>query len=127
MQIKADEITRIIEQQIRDFAGQVDVKETGTVISVGDGIARVYGLENVMYNELLVFPRDLYGVALNLEEDSVGVMLLGETILVKEGQTVSRGQEIAEMGNSDTDSVKLHFEIRQQGKPVDPTKYLPSR
>ncbi len=94
MQIKADEITRIIEQQIRDFGGQVDVRETGMVISVGDGIARVYGLENVMYNELLVFPRDIYGVALNLEEDSVGVMLLGETDRVKEGDTVKRTREI---------------------------------
>lgn len=94
MQIKADEITRIIEQQIRDFGGQVDVRETGTVISVGDGIARVYGLENVMYNELLVFPRDIYGVALNLEEDSVGVMLLGETDRVKEGDIVNRTREI---------------------------------
>ncbi|RFT16191.1 MAG: ATP synthase alpha chain [Candidatus Saccharicenans subterraneus] len=94
MQIKADEITRIIEQQIRDFGGQVDVRETGTVISVGDGIARVYGLENVMYNELLVFPRDIYGVALNLEEDSVGVMLLGETDRVKEGDIVKRTREI---------------------------------
>ncbi|MDI6848453.1 MAG: F0F1 ATP synthase subunit alpha [Candidatus Saccharicenans sp.] len=94
MQIKADEITRIIEQQIRDFGGQVDVRETGTVISVGDGIARVYGLENVMYNELLIFPRDIYGVALNLEEDSVGVMLLGETDRVKEGDIVKRTREI---------------------------------
>lgn len=94
MQIKADEITRIIEQQIREFSGGVDIKETGTVISVGDGIARVYGLENVMYNELLAFPRNIYGVALNLEEDSVGVMLLGETNLVKEGDIVKRTKEI---------------------------------
>lgn len=94
MQIKADEITRIIEQQIKEFSGGVDIKETGTVISVGDGIARVYGLENVMYNELVVFPRGVYGVALNLEEDSVGVMLLGETNLVKEGDVVKRTKEI---------------------------------
>jgi len=94
MQIKADEITRIIEQQIKEFSGGVDIKETGTVISVGDGIARVYGLENVMYNELLTFPRNVYGVALNLEEDSVGVMLLGETNLVKEGDVVKRTKEI---------------------------------
>jgi len=94
MELKADEITRIIEQQIKEFAGGVDVKETGTVITVGDGIARVYGLENVMYNELLSFPRDVYGVALNLEEDSVGVMLLGETNLVKEGDVVRRTKEI---------------------------------
>ncbi len=94
MQLKADEITRIIEQQIKEFAGGIDVKETGTVISAGDGIARVYGLENVMYNELLIFPRGIYGVALNLEEDSVGVMLLGETSLVKEGDIVKRTKEI---------------------------------
>ncbi len=94
MQLKADEITRIIEQQIRESGELVDIKETGTVVSVGDGIARVYGLENVMYNELLVFPRDIYGVALNLEEDSVGVMLLGETNLVKEGDKVRRTKEI---------------------------------
>ncbi|MDY0231581.1 MAG: F0F1 ATP synthase subunit alpha, partial [Candidatus Saccharicenans sp.] len=62
MQLKADEITRIIEQQIRDFAGKIDIRETGTVISVGDGIARVYGLENVMYNELISFPNNVYGV-----------------------------------------------------------------
>ena len=94
MQLKADEITRIIEQQIRDFAGKIDIRETGTVISVGDGIARVYGLENVMYNELISFPNNVYGVALNLEEDSVGVMLLGETDLVKEGDIVKRTSEI---------------------------------
>ncbi len=94
MPLKADEITRIIEQQIRDFAGQIDIREVGTVISVGDGIARVYGLENVMYNELVSFPNDVYGVALNLEEDSVGVMLLGETDLVKEGDMVKRTREI---------------------------------
>jgi len=94
MQLKADEITRIIEQQIKEFSGGLDIRETGTVISVGDGIARVYGLENVMYNELLVFPRGIYGVALNLEEDSVGVMLLGETTSVKEGDLVKRTSEI---------------------------------
>lgn len=94
MQLKADEITRIIEQQIKEFSGGLDIRETGTVISVGDGIARVYGLENVMYNELLVFPRGVYGVALNLEEDSVGVMLLGETTSVKEGDLVKRTSEI---------------------------------
>ncbi|MDD8021270.1 MAG: F0F1 ATP synthase subunit alpha [Acidobacteriota bacterium] len=97
MEIKAEEITRIIEQQIKDFSGSVDIKETGTVISVGDGIARVYGLENVMYNELLTFERDVYGLALNLEEDSVGVMLLGETKLVKEGDVVKRTRRILQV------------------------------
>jgi F-type H+-transporting ATPase subunit alpha len=94
MQLKAAEITRIIEQQIKDFAGTIDIQETGTVVSVGDGIARIYGLENVMYNELISFPNNIYSVALNLEEDSVGVMLLGETDLVKEGDIVKRTREI---------------------------------
>jgi len=98
MEIKAEEITRIIEQQIKDFSGSVDIKETGTVISVGDGIARVYGLENAMYNELLNFRKQMsYGLALNLEEDSVGVMLLGETKLVKEGDIVKRTGRILQV------------------------------
>ncbi len=97
MEIKADEITRIIEQQIKDFSGSVDIKETGTVISVGDGIARVYGLEHAMYNELLIFENSVYGLALNLEEDSVGVMLLGETRLVKEGDIVKRSRRILQV------------------------------
>jgi F-type H+-transporting ATPase subunit alpha len=97
MEIKAEEITRIIEQQIKDFSGSVDIKETGTVISVGDGIARVYGLENAMYNELLTFENNVYGLALNLEEDSVGVMLLGETKLVKEGDIVKRTGRILQV------------------------------
>ncbi|NMC66079.1 MAG: F0F1 ATP synthase subunit alpha [Acidobacteria bacterium] len=97
MEIKAEEITRIIEQQIKDFSCSVDIKETGTVISVGDGIARVYGLENAMYNELLTFENNVYGLALNLEEDSVGVMLLGETKLVKEGDIVKRTGRILQV------------------------------
>ena len=97
MQIKAEEITRIIEQQIKDFSGGVDIKETGTVISVGDGIARIYGLENAMYNELLIFENNVYGLALNLEEDLVGAMLLGETRLVKEGDIVRRSKRILEV------------------------------
>ncbi|MBP6059615.1 MAG: F0F1 ATP synthase subunit alpha, partial [Candidatus Saccharicenans sp.] len=97
MEIKAEEITRIIEQQIKDFSGGVDIKETGTVISVGDGIARVYGLENAMYNELLIFENNVYGLALNLEEDLVGAMLLGETKLVKEGDIVRRSKRILEV------------------------------
>lgn len=97
MEIKAEEITRIIEQQIKDFSGSVDIKETGTVISVGDGIARVYGLENAMYNELLTFENNVSGLALNLEEDSVGVMLLGETKLVKEGDIVKRTGRILQV------------------------------
>ncbi len=97
MEIKADEITKIIQRQIEDYETEVDIRETGIVTSVGDGIARVYGLDRVMYNELLAFPRDVYGLALNLEEDSVGVVLLGESHLVKEGDLVKRTHRIIQV------------------------------
>jgi len=78
MEIKADEITKIIREQIEEYRGGVDVSEVGNVISVGDGIARVYGLEKAMAGELLEFPRGVMGLALNLEESQVGVVLLGD-------------------------------------------------
>jgi len=85
MNIKADEITKIIQQHIEGYEASVDIREVGTVTSVGDGIARIYGLDRVMYNELLEFPRGLFGLALNLEEEDVGAVLLGESHLVREG------------------------------------------
>jgi F-type H+-transporting ATPase subunit alpha len=97
MEIKADEITRIIQKQIEGYDTGVDIKEIGTVISVGDGIARVYGLDRAMYNELLEFPRGVFGMALNLEEDNVGVVLLGESHLVQEGDLVKRTHRIMEV------------------------------
>jgi len=97
MEIRADEITRIISRQIEGFEAGIDIQEIGTVISVGDGIARIYGLDRVMYNELLVFPREVYGIALNLEEDSVGAVLLGESHLVKEGDLVKRTRRIMQV------------------------------
>ena len=95
--IKADEISKIIQRQIEGYETKVDIKEIGTVISVGDGIARVHGLDSVMYNELLEFPRGVFGIALNLEEDSVGVVLLGESYLVKEADLVKRTHRIMEV------------------------------
>ena len=97
MGIKADEISKIIQSHIEGFDSEVDIREVGTVISVGDGIARVYGLDRVMYNELLEFPRDVIGLALNLEEDSVGVVLFGEGHLIKEGDVVKRTRRIMEV------------------------------
>lgn len=97
MEIRADEITRIITRQIEGYEAGIDIQEVGTVISVGDGIARIHGLERVMYNELLIFPRDVYGIALNLEEDSVGAVLLGETHLIKEGDIVKRTKRIMQV------------------------------
>jgi len=97
MDIKADEITRIIQQQIEGYEAEIDIREVGTVTSVGDGIARIHGLDRVMYNELLEFPREVFGLALNLEEDSVGAVLLGESHLVKEGDLVRRSHRIMQV------------------------------
>ena len=77
-QIRADEITTLLRQEIENYEGAIDVSETGSVISVGDGIARIHGLEKVMAGELIEFPHDVAGIAMNLEEDQVGAVLLGE-------------------------------------------------
>ena len=90
MQIKSDEITEILKRQLAGYEKAIDVAEVGTVLSVGDGIARVYGLDKAMAGELLDFGHDIFGLALNLEEDNVGVVLLGESYEVKEGQEVRR-------------------------------------
>jgi F-type H+/Na+-transporting ATPase subunit alpha len=95
MEIKAEEISKIIRAQIEDYESNVVVSEVGTVISVGDGIARVHGLEKVMSGELLEFPHGISGLALNLEEDQVGSVLLGEAAEIKEGDLVKRTKRIA--------------------------------
>src|SRR5438067_9187575 len=92
--LKAEEITEIIRQQLSGIGRGVDVSEVGTVVSVGDGIARVYGLDRVMAGELVQFPHDIAGLALNLEEDNVGVVLLGEASEIKEGDEVKRTGKI---------------------------------
>jgi len=89
-QIKADEISKILREQIANYEQAVSVDEVGSVISVGDGIARVYGLEKAMYGEMLAFPHDVFGIAMNLEEEEVGVVLLGESSELKEGDSVRR-------------------------------------
>ncbi len=97
MQIKAEEISQIIKDQIAGYTKDVDLKETGTVLSVGDGIARVYGVENCQAMELLEFPGNIYGLALNLEEDNVGCAILGSVRDIKEGDVVKRTGRIAEV------------------------------
>jgi len=92
--IRADEITKILRAQIANYDQSVAVDEVGTVISVGDGIARVHGLEKVMAGEMLEFPHDVFGIALNLEEDQVGTVLLGEYTAIEEGDTVKRTRAI---------------------------------
>jgi F-type H+-transporting ATPase subunit alpha len=97
MQIKAEEISQIIKDQISEYETKVDLDETGTVISVGDGIARVYGVQNCMAMELLEFPGGIMGLALNLEEDNVGCAVLGDVTGIKEGDIVKRTGRIAEV------------------------------
>ena len=92
--IKADEISKILREQIANYEQTVAVEEVGSVISVGDGIARVHGLEKVMFGEMIAFPHNVFGIALNLEEDQVGAVLLGEYNEVKEGDTVKRTNTI---------------------------------
>jgi F-type H+-transporting ATPase subunit alpha len=97
MPIRADEISEIIEKQIKDYDKKVEVSETGVVLSVGDGIARLYGLEKAMAGELLEFPDGVMGMVLNLEEDNVGTALLGEDRYVKEGDVVKRTGRIVQV------------------------------
>jgi len=116
MEIRASEISEILKQQIKNFDGRVEVRETGTVLSTGDGIARIYGLANAAAGELLQFPHDLYGMVLNLEEDNVGAAIFGEAHLVTEGAEVRRTGRIAE--------VPVGAELRGRvvnalGQPID--------
>src|SRR5512136_1479533 len=97
MEIKADEISRIIEQKISGFEREIDLRETGIVISIGDGIARIYGLENSMAGELLEFPHNITGMVLNLEEDNIGAVVFGEDYKIKEGDLVKRTSRIAQV------------------------------
>src|SRR5271170_3489348 len=89
-QIRADEISRVLREEIENYEKVVNVSETGSVISVGDGIARIYGLENVMAGELIEFAGGVSGIALNLEEDQVGAVMLGDYTNIKEGDEVKR-------------------------------------
>jgi len=94
MQIKVEEISELIKQKIEGFKLDFNKDETGIVISIGDGIAQIYGLENVMYNELIEFPGDIFGIALNLEEGNIGAVVLGEAYKIKEGDIVRRTKRI---------------------------------
>ena len=96
-QIRPEEITSILEQEISSFEHEMKMEDRGVVLQVGDGIARVFGLENCIYNEMLEFPNGVMGMALNLEEESVGVVLLGDTTLVKEGDPVKRTGRVLEV------------------------------
>jgi F-type H+/Na+-transporting ATPase subunit alpha len=97
MEIRPEEITSILKKQIEQFESEINIEEVGEVLQIGDGIARVYGLENVMAMELVEFPNNVFGMALNLEEDNVGVVLFGEDSKIKEGDIVKRTQRIIEV------------------------------
>src|SRR5437773_1313125 len=116
MQIKADEITQLIRQQIENYESKVAVDEVGTVITLGDGIARVHGLEKVMAGELLAFPHNLAGIAMNLEEDQVGVVLLGEYTEIKEGDEVKRTGRIMSVPVGDGMVGRV---VNSLGQPID--------
>jgi F-type H+-transporting ATPase subunit alpha len=116
MQIKAEEISKIIRDQIGNYAVDVDVAEVGTVVSVGDGIARIHGVERAMAGEMLEFPNGLFGIALNLEEESVGAVLLGRSTLIKEGDIVKRTGRIISVPVGDE---MLGRVVNSLGQPID--------
>ena len=116
MSINVAEISRIIQGEIENYGKEVDVQETGTVLMVGDGIARVHGLDKAMAGELLDFPHGVRGMVLNLEEDNVGVALLGDDILIKEGDTVKRTGSIVEVPVGES---LLGRVVNSQGVAID--------
>ncbi|MBI5057279.1 MAG: F0F1 ATP synthase subunit alpha [Nitrospirae bacterium] len=115
-ELKADEISELIKKQITDFEKRVDVSEVGTVIKVGDGIAKIYGLDKCMASELLEFPNNVFGMALNLETDSVGAVLFGEDTLIKEGDIVKRTGKIMSVPVGEA---LLGRVVNAIGQPID--------
>jgi F-type H+/Na+-transporting ATPase subunit alpha len=115
-EIRPDEVSAILRKQLAGFENETDVYEVGTVLTVGDGIARVYGLSQVMASELIEFPNNVAGMVLNLEEDSVGCVLFGESSLIKEGDTVKRTKRVASFPVGDK---LLGRVVNPLGEPVD--------
>jgi len=115
-EVRPDEISAILRRQLSGFESEVDIYDVGTVLQVGDGIARVYGLSKVMASELVEFPNEVFGMVLNLEEDSVGCVLFGESKLVKEGDTVKRTKRVASVPVGEN---MLGRVVNPLGIPVD--------
>ncbi len=124
MNIKAEEISKIIRDQIGSYAVDVDVAEVGTIVSVGDGIARVHGVERTMAGEMLEFPHGVFGIALNLEEESVGAVLLGDYTEIKEGDTVKRTNRIISVPVGEEMVGRV---VNALGQPVDGKGPITSR
>jgi F-type H+-transporting ATPase subunit alpha len=128
MKINANEISALIKEQIKNYHHEVESSDVGVVVTVGDGIAVVYGLDQAMLGELLLFPHGIYGMVMNLETDQVGVVLLGDDSLIKEGDTVKRTKEVMEVPVGDE---MLGRVVNALGQPIDglgeikSTKYRP--
>tara|TARA_X000000950_G_scaffold39277_1_gene42102 strand:- start:17803 stop:19326 length:1524 start_codon:yes stop_codon:yes gene_type:complete len=116
MEIKTDQLTKLLREQIEKFDGSVDILEVGEVLEVGDGVARVSGLENVMSSELVELPNGVFGMALNLEEDNVGLVLFGESRLVKEGDLAKRTGRVVEVPVGEA---MLGRVVNPLGQPID--------
>ncbi|MCK6598755.1 MAG: F0F1 ATP synthase subunit alpha, partial [Bdellovibrionaceae bacterium] len=115
-QIRADEISRVLKEQINQYSKKIEVSEAGSVLSVGDGVARVYGLENVQAGEMVEFSSGVQGMVLNLEEGYVGVVIFGEDRSIKEGDTVKRTKKIVEVPVGEA---LLGRVVDALGKPID--------
>jgi F-type H+-transporting ATPase subunit alpha len=127
-EVRPDEISAILRKQLSGYESEADIYDVGTVLQVGDGIARVYGLSKVMASELVEFPNDVFGMVLNLEEDSVGCVLFGESSLVMEGDTVKRTKRVTSIpvGEEMLGRVVNPIGIPIDGKgPINTEKYLP--
>lgn len=116
MNIKPEEITSIIKKEIEGYENKIETVDSGTIIQIGDGIARVYGLDNCMQGELLKFPNDVYGMALNLEQDNVGCVLLGSEVGIKEGDVVKRTNMVVEVPVGDELIGRV---VNALGQPID--------
>lgn len=127
MKINTNEISALIKEQIKDYSHQIDSVDVGSVVTIGDGIAIVYGLDNAMLSELVIFPHDIYGMVMNLEEDHVGVVLLGDSNLIKEGDIVKRTKRVMQTPVGDA---LLGRVVNALAQPIDglgPIKTIKTR
>lgn len=116
MNLRPEEISSVIKEQIKRYSSEITVSDVGTVIQVADGIARVHGLEKAMQGELLEFPGEVYGMVLNLEEDNVGAVLLGDTTSIREGDLVKTTGRVVEVPVGDA---MLGRVVNALGQPID--------
>jgi F-type H+-transporting ATPase subunit alpha len=116
MNLRPEEISAVIKQQIKEYKNQLEISDFGTVIQVGDGIARIYGLENCMASELLEFPGGIYGMAMNLEEDNVGAVILGSDESIKEGDIVKPTGSVVEVPVGEEMIGRV---VNSLGQPID--------